>query len=181
MAGAQRNVEFKARCGAPEAVAEAAEALGAESHGTLEQVDTYFAARHGRLKLREQAGSGAELIAYSRADERRARESSYRIVAVADAVGLKAALGEMLGIEAVVRKRRRLYIWSGVRIHIDDVDGLGSFVELEGVAAPGSDLTAEAARVGELRRQLGIAGEDILAVSYCDLLATPRAGGPAVP
>jgi homotetrameric cytidine deaminase len=169
MEAPRRNVELKARDPDPARSLARARAVGAEDHGELRQRDTYFAAPRGRLKLREQEPGGAELIAYERSDAAEARESRYRIAPVSDGPALRDALAAALGVTVVVDKRRRLLIWEGVRIHLDDVEGLGAFVELEGVAPAGSDLSAEAARVARLRAALEIADEAIEAAGYADL------------
>jgi homotetrameric cytidine deaminase len=176
MAPPRRNVELKARDPEPERSLERARALGAEDRGELRQRDTYFAAPRGRLKLREQEPGGAELIAYERAAEAAARESRYRIAPVEDAAALREALDAALGTVAVVDKRRRLLLWEGVRIHLDRVEGLGDFVELEGVAAEGSDLAREGALVERLRAELRIADGAIEATGYADLLRGAPAG-----
>ncbi len=170
MAPPRRNVELKARDPEPERSLERARALGAEDRGELRQRDTYFAAPRGRLKLREQDPGGAELIAYERDDAAAARESRYRIAPVEDAAALREALDAALGTVVVVDKRRRLLLWEGVRIHLDRVEGLGAFVELEGVAAADSDLTREGALVTRLRAELGIADDALEPRGYADLL-----------
>jgi homotetrameric cytidine deaminase len=177
MAAPRRNVELKARDRDPARSLERALALGAEDHGELRQRDTYFASPCGRLKLREQKPGGAELIAYEREDAAEARESRYRLAPVADGAALREALDAALGRTVVVAKRRRLLLWEGVRIHLDEVEGLGSFVELEGVAAPGSDLGPEGERVATLRAELGIADQDLVATGYADLLAAAGDAG----
>jgi homotetrameric cytidine deaminase len=176
MAPPRRNVELKARDPDPERSLERCVALGAEDRGELRQRDTYFAARRGRLKLREQEPGGAELIAYERSDAAHARESRYRIAAVAEPEATREALDAALGTSVVVDKRRRLFLWEGVRIHLDRVEGLGAFVELEGVAPAGSDLAGEAERVARLRAELGIRDEAIEAASYSDLVRAAGAG-----
>src|SRR3954462_12630957 len=175
MAPPRRSVELNARDPEPERSLERARALGAADRGELRQRDTYFATPRGRLKLREQEAGGAELIAYERADAAEARESRYRIAPVADPAALREALGAALGTVAVVEKRRHLLVWEGGRIHRDRVQGLGDFVELEGVADAGSDLAREAALVARLRDELGIADDAIEATGYADLLATATA------
>ena len=70
----------------------------------------------------------------------------------------------------VVEKRRRLLVWDGVRIHLDEVEGLGSFLELEAVAGPDSDLEPERAKVERLRAELGIEDDARAPSSYSDLL-----------
>ncbi len=164
-----RNVELKARDPDPARSLRAALAIGAEDHGWLRQLDTYFNVSRGRLKLREQDGA-AELIFYERADEAIERESRYRIVPVEEHDGLKDALGEALGVLVCVEKSRRLLLWHEVRIHLDEVSVLGSFIELEAVAAPDSDLSGEYQHVADLREALGISDERILAAGYSDEL-----------
>ena len=122
----------------------------------LRQRDTYFRARSGRLKLREEEPGGAVLIQYDRPDAADARESRYRLTRVQDPDDLRASLDAALGTLVVVDKERHLLLWDGVRIHLDTVDGLGSFVELEGVAPPESDLGPEREKVARLQRELGI-------------------------
>ena len=165
-----RNVELKARDPDPARSLERALALEAQDRGTMRQRDTYFAGARGRLKLREQEPGGAELIEYSRADSTDARTSAYRRVPVADAPALREALDAAYGTLVTVRKERRLLVWDGVRIHLDEVEGLGSYLEFEAVAGPESDLAAEHERVERLRAELGVADGDLVASSYSDLL-----------
>jgi homotetrameric cytidine deaminase len=167
---ASRNIEFKARDAQPARTLELALGLGAEDRGEIAQTDTYFARARGRLKLREQQPGDAELIQYRRADTPGARESEYRRVPTADAAALRDALDAALGTLVVVEKRRRLLLHENVRIHIDEVEGLGSFVELEAVAQPDSDLSAEQDKIGRLRAELGIGDDALVAQSYSDLL-----------
>jgi homotetrameric cytidine deaminase len=164
----RRNVELKARDADPEATLRRALELGASDEGVLRQRDTYFGRARGRLKLREQEPGGAQLIAYQRPDDEQARTSAYRIAEVADPEALREALDSALGTRVVVDKRRHLLLYENVRIHLDEVDGLGAFVELEGVAAPDSDLARENDLVERLRAQLRL-GEPV-PVSYSDLL-----------
>jgi homotetrameric cytidine deaminase len=157
----RRNLEIKARDPDPERTQRAALELGATDEGQLTQRDTYFAGARGRLKLREESAGETELIQYRRPDEDGPRVSEFRVVPAA--AGLREALDAALGTLAVVDKRRRLLLWEGVRIHLDDVDGLGTFVELE---AP--EDGEQEAKVARLREALQI-GEPI-AGSYSDLL-----------
>jgi homotetrameric cytidine deaminase len=164
----RRNVELKAVDPDPARSLAAARELGAEDRGVLRQRDTYFRARSGRLKLREEEPGGATLIQYDRPDAAQARESRYRLTAVPDPDDLRASLDAALGTLVVVDKERHLLLWEGVRIHLDTVQGLGSFVELEGVAPADSDLGAEQEKVARLRDALQIG--DILTDSYSDRL-----------
>jgi homotetrameric cytidine deaminase len=168
LAAPQRNLEIKARDADPRRSLELALEAGAEDQGEIAQRDTYFANAGGRLKLREQSPGDAELIQYRRPDEAGPRTSEFRRVPVAEAEPLREALDAALGTLVEVRKNRRLLLWHGIRIHLDEVEGLGSFVELE---APG-----DGGGLDELRAKLEIADADLEAGSYSDLLlATPDA------
>lgn len=170
LSAALRNLELKARDADPPRSLERALALGAEDRGEIEQRDSYFARARGRLKLREQTPGGAELIAYERSDTREPRSSAYRVVPVADPGRLRQALDAALGTLVVVVKRRRLLLWYEVRIHLDDVEGLGSHLELEAVAPRDSDLEAERQKLERLREVLRIDDAALVAESYSDLL-----------
>jgi homotetrameric cytidine deaminase len=169
----RRNIELKAIDPDPERSLATVRALNAEDRGVLRQRDTYFRTRAGRLKLREEEPGGAVLIQYDRPDAAAARESRYRLSPVPEPDVLRASLDEALGTLVVVDKARHLFLWEGVRIHLDTVEGLGSFLELEGVAPADSDLTAEQGKVEHLRRALGIG--EILTGSYSDRLLGPDA------
>jgi homotetrameric cytidine deaminase len=180
-----RNVELKARDPDPARSLERALALGAEDKGEILQRDTYFARARGRVKLREQETGGSpfwdELIEYSRADSLDPRTSTYQRVPVADAAPLREALDAAYGTLVTVTKRRRLLLWEGVRIHLDDVEGLGSYLELEAVADADSDLSGEHEKVERLRAELGIEDENLVGGSYSDLLVGAAAGGVRAP
>jgi homotetrameric cytidine deaminase len=185
-----RNVELKARDPDPARTLERALALGAEDRGEIRQRDTYFAGARGRLKLREQESEGSplwdqlieythELIEYSRADATDPRTSSYRRVPIADVEPLREALDAAYGTLVTVTKRRRLLLRDGVRIHLDEVEGLGNYLELEAVADPDSDLTPEHDKVERLRAELGIEDANLVATSYGDLVREASAAGAA--
>lgn len=166
----RRNVELKARDDDPARSLAICLELGAENHGELWQRDTYFAVPRGGLKLREQRPGTPHLIQFQRADQAQERESRYRIVEVGDAGTLAAALGAALGVRGAVEKHRRLLLWHDVRIHLDTVERLGTFVELEAVAPPQSDLTTEHARVATLREALAIGDDRLVPIGYAALL-----------
>src|SRR5215831_8535578 len=121
---ARVNVELKARDPDPEATLARCLALGGTDHGVLRQRDVYFVARRGRLKLRSQENGGSELIAYRRADELEPTDSTYVLAPVSVPESVIEALDATLGTTVVVLKDRRLFVWEGVRIHLDEVDGL---------------------------------------------------------
>lgn len=167
---ARRNVELKAKNPDTERSLEICRDLDAEDRGVISQRDTYFKVPSGGLKLREEPPGSPHLIQFQRADEAQQRLSSYRIVPIDDGASLRAALRESLGEGGVVVKRRHLFLWRNVRIHLDDVEGLGSFLELEAVAPAGSDLTHEYELVAELRDAFSIADELLCAHGYADQL-----------
>jgi homotetrameric cytidine deaminase len=168
------NVELKARDPDPAASEARCRALGASDEGFLTQRDTYFLARRGRLKLRDQGGDGSELIAYGRPDEFDPTESTYVLAPVADIAAMFEALDYALGpAVVVVAKRRHLFLWEGVRIHLDQVEDLGPFIEFEAVLESGAGPEAIAAahdKVAHLRAELAMADEDLVSVGYADLL-----------
>ena len=166
----RRNLERKFRCPDLGAVRAALPALATRREGVQLQTDTYFHCRAGRLKLREIDGEPAVLIGYDRPDAAAAKLSAYHLVPVADAAALRAALTAALGTRGVVRKRREIHHWRNVRIHLDEVEGLGSFVEFEAVLPAQDDGTAAHPDLEMLRRALGLAGAEELAASYADLL-----------
>lgn len=168
-------MELKARDPSPPRSLQVCQGLGADDKGTLIQRDTYFEAPRGRLKLREEPDGIPHLIAYERPDLTGHKESRYRLIEVSEPAELKDALAAVLGITVVVSKARRLFIFEGVRIHLDRVEDLGDFIEFEGVAANGGDLTRFAESLDDLRRSFGIRDEDLLRASYSDLLARPLA------
>jgi adenylate cyclase class 2 len=176
MPGRRRNLEIKAVDHDPPSTLEAALALGAEDEGWLHQRDTYFHAVKGRLKLREAPPAPAELIAYDRAELPGPKVSLYRVEQVADHLALTDLLNDALGVRLVVEKARHLLRWRNVRIHLDRVEGLGDFVELEAIATSPGGLEIERDRIEELRAKLGIAEDQLVAHGYADLLARRGAG-----
>jgi adenylate cyclase, class 2 len=167
---ARRNLERKARHADHAAARLAVLRHAAHFHANEIQTDTYFPVPHGRLKLREIDGQSAELIAYDRVDRVESRLSKYHLVPVPDPAGLKAALAVALGVRGAVHKRRAIYLWHNVRIHLDEVEGLGTFVEFEAVLSHGDDEATAHTRLEELARVLELRPNNYVAPSYADLL-----------
>jgi predicted adenylyl cyclase CyaB len=174
-----RNIEIKIACDT-DVTSDVIARLnrhGVEVTETLLQTDTYFQVTHGRLKLRVIEGYGAELIQYLRPDNLGSRLSDYRRfpIATEHASTLLAALGESHGILATVHKTRRVAIWNSTRIHLDEVDGVGHFIELETVLAEeGADPVAAQCDFDEIVEWLGLARYPPIAGSYSDLVLTER-------
>ncbi|HEY1600585.1 MAG TPA: class IV adenylate cyclase [Pirellulales bacterium] len=168
--GPRQNVELKARLvDLPGARALAARLSGGPPE-IIAQVDTYFACAHGRLKLRTIVGDHSELIAYVRTDEIAPRASRYRIIPVPDAAALGDALSAALGVLVIVEKRREISLYNNVRIHLDQVQGLGTFLEFEAVLEAHQPLAVGELQVRELARQFGLLPEHLVGGSYSDLL-----------
>lgn len=165
------NLEIKARCADPDGFRQRAGAVATRHVGVDRQIDTYFTTRRGRLKLRESSLSGGQLIPYLRPDQPGPKDSDYAVIPVEEPGGVKALLTEILGRHRVVRKVREIWLCENVRIHLDEVEGLGSFVELEAVydGAPES-LPEEQRKVRELMDRLEIREEDLVDLSYEGLL-----------
>ena len=162
------NVELKARDPNPEVTTARCLNLGAVSAGTLQQRDVYFRTRRGRLKLRSQADDGSELIAYRRVDAAEASESNFVRAPTSESV--VEALDFALGTTVVVSKRRHLLLWEGVRIHLDEVEGLGSFIEFEAVLPDAGDAETARAKLAHLRSELHIEDDALVSGGYADLL-----------
>jgi homotetrameric cytidine deaminase len=170
-----RNVELKASDPDPARTLELALKLGASDEGEISQRDTYFGGSRARVKLREQTPGEDELIAYRRPDGDDAKVSDYLRVEVTDAAALKEALDAAYGTKVVVAKKRRLLLWENVRIHLDEVEGLGAYMELEGLV-DGDDDGPARERVERLRRELEIDDANLVAAGYSDLLLdSPKA------
>jgi adenylate cyclase class 2 len=163
-------LELKARDRDPARSLEVCQELGAEDRGTLTQRDTYFEVPRGLLKLREEPDAVAHLIAYERPNLAGRKESRYRVVQVPEPAELQEALAAVLGITVVVSKARRLFIFEGVRIHLDRVEGLGEYIEFEGVAADGGDPSGFAELLAGLQQSFAIREGDLLGESYSQLI-----------
>jgi predicted adenylyl cyclase CyaB len=164
------NVEIKARLFDREkAICVAGQLSGSEGE-LLEQDDTFFSVAQGRLKLRVQSTSGhavAMLIQYHRPDKEGPKLSDYTIATTQTPEELKTILTQCLG---TVRKQRRLFVVGQTRIHIDTVQGLGEFLELEVVLRPGQLPSEGESIANDLMGQLGVTPDNLVSGAYVDLL-----------
>lgn len=171
--GERRLLELKAR--RSDLTAEGAWcAEHADPVAEVRQVDTYFRVRRGRLKMREVEGEeGGTLIYYRREETEEPKRSRVSLLRLSYPPNLFQVLREALGILVEVRKERRIYRWGRVQIHLDQVDGLGPFVEFErAVEGPEEEVRARE-EFAALRAALSIEVEDLVAGSYSDLLSPP--------
>jgi adenylate cyclase, class 2 len=167
----RENIELKAVDADPAASERACRELGAIYTGVLAQRDTYFGVLRGRLKLREDTERGTgELIFYLRPDEPGRRSSRYWRAPADDPAALASLLEAAHGVAGVVSKRRRLFRFENVRIHLDEVEGLGSFIELESVlATPGVESAEEARALAVVIGALGFDRRPSSAEGYLEL------------
>jgi predicted adenylyl cyclase CyaB len=165
-----QNVELKARIRDLPTARRIAERLATDYLGWQHQIDTYFRCPRGRLKLREIEGQQAQLVGYQRPDETGPKLSDYRLTTVTESESLKETLAAALDVLVVVDKRREIFLYQNVRIHLDEVIDLGRFLEFEAVLSDQVDQAQGEAQLAFLRAEFAIDPDDLLAVSYADLL-----------
>ncbi len=164
------NVEIKARLRDRTAIEARARQLTDLPVEIISQVDTFFATQKGRLKLRELAAHRGQLIYYERVDQGGPKRSDYHIFETRDVAGLRETLALALGVRGIVKKVRSLYLIGQTRLHLDQVDGLGDFMELEVVLRPDQSDAEGMAIATDLMHRLGISDSDLLEGAYMDLL-----------
>ena len=165
-----RNIEIKARVADLAAVEKRAGAIADSGPVDIAQDDTFFACPRGRLKLRELAPGQGQLIHYHRPDQGGPKLSDYVIAPTSDPAALREALTRAYGVAGRVRKHRRLYLAGRTRIHLDRVEGLGDFMELEVVLGPGDDTAGGEAEARRIMQALGVAEADLVEGAYVDLI-----------
>ncbi len=164
------NIEIKARCRQPQQIREILEQQGASFKGVDHQVDTYFHVPNGRLKLREGNIENA-LIHYNRADQAGPKRSDVLLYQAPADPSLKMTLAAALGIKTVVDKHRSIYFIDNVKFHIDSVQDLGDFVEIEAIDKDGTIGIMELqTQCEQYMNVFGIQQGDLLDVSYSDLI-----------
>jgi predicted adenylyl cyclase CyaB len=164
------NIEIKAHARDFSRLKARAEELSDSPVQALAQEDNFFNTSHGRLKLRVLAGDQGQLIYYTRPDQEGPKRSEYHIAYTSDPESLKRVLALAYGIRGVVRKTRYLYLVGQTRIHLDDVEGLGQFMELEVVMQEGQSDAEGQAIAENLMANLGVERRDLLEGAYMDLL-----------
>jgi len=165
------NIEIKAVLTNRAAVEAAAVRLSSAGPETIHQEDFFFDCDRARLKLRIFAPDRGELIRYERADVADVRGSHYLIARTPDPLILYDILATMLGTTGVVKKTRTLYLIGQTRVHVDEVRGLGEFLEIEVVLRPGQSEVEAKSIATALLSEFGIGQEQLIAEAYVDLLA----------
>lgn len=168
------NVEIKATVSDPMTFAERAAELS-QSEGTIiRQHDTFFNCSQGRLKLRDFMNQSGQLIFYERPDTDGPKLSRYSISPTSEPASLRTVLSDALGVKGEVRKERRLFLIGQTRVHLDTVEGLGNYMELEVVMRP-EQTVEEGQQVAEdLMEKLGVSRDSLVTGAYMDLLLKGR-------
>ena len=168
------NIEIKFRVDDLESVERNASQIADHGPELLVQEDIFFNVSTGRLKLRKFANGSAELIAYHRSDTDSIRESHWYAYSTQDPDSLQKALALTAGQGVTISKQRTLYLVGQTRIHLDRVEGLGEFVELEVVLADNDTQNRGVEIANDLIERLGLVNAERLAVAYADLLTAKQ-------
>ena len=163
-----KNIEIKARLNNFEKTRQMVQAICPKPESIEQQMDTFFITEQGRLKLRETDERSA-LIYYDRLDSIDPSPSDISISFVDNPNTIKDVLSKSLGIRGVVKKNRSLYLYGQTRIHLDKVEKLGKFIELEVVLNEGQAIEDGNKIANELMDKLNIKKEDLIDVAYIDL------------
>jgi len=164
------NIEIKARSNNHEKIRDSLKSHHADFKGIDHQIDTYFKVPKGRLKLRE-GNIENYLIYYERENKEGPKQSDITLFKAAPGSSLKSILVNANGVLAVVDKKREIYFIENVKFHIDTVEELGTFMEIEAI-----DETGKIGREKLLEQCDGylklfeISESDLISVSYSDLL-----------
>jgi len=164
-----RNIEIKAKLPDRSKVETLVQAMADEGPMLLEQEDVFFQSRSGRLKLRTINGQQSELIYYERDDSPEPKPSNYIVTPIADPTAMRLILSQSAGEKGVVRKRRTLYLIGPTRVHLDEVEGLGHFLELEVVLTPDETIEEGQDIAEDLMAMLGIDPAWLRRGAYLDL------------
>ena len=167
-----RNIEIKARIEDPDALRSKVARLADRDPIELVQDDWFFRCAAGRLKLRVFSAEQGELIFYRRPDQPGPKECSYCIAPTTAPDSLRETLGRAYGIAGRVRKQRTLFMIGRTRVHLDRVEDLGDWLELEVVLKEDETSAAGITEARELMAKLGIEPAQLVEGAYVDLLAS---------
>ena len=165
-----RNIEIKARLPDFSAAVRKAAEIADQGPTEIAQDDTFFNCPSGRLKLREFSEGKGELIFYRRSDQSGPKESFYVRSQTTEPATLRDALTLAYGQSGRVIKQRTLFLAGRTRIHLDQVEGLGDFLELEVVLSEQDSLSDGVHEAEELMQKLGIDKAQLIETAYVDLL-----------
>jgi len=165
-----RNIEIKACISNMEKIFSLVAGLADQGPKEILQEDIFFSCPKGRLKLRVLSPTEGQLIFYERPDKSGPKESFYVIHTTDSPESLKDVLSYACGQSGRVKKHRTLFMSGRTRIHLDRVEGLGDFLELEVVLAEGEDRETAITEADELLKRLSISREQLVQGAYVDLL-----------
>ncbi len=164
------NIELKARCADLKAFEAKAQKLDHIFDGLDRQTDTFYNVPQGRLKLRESTLYGNFLIPYLRPDDSGPKRSDYILLPVSDVVATKRILDNMFGGQLLIKKTRKIYLYENVRIHLDQVESLGRFIEFEAVVKSEAEVDANRKKLDHLIKYFGVSKKDFVSSAYVDLI-----------
>ena len=165
-----QNVEIKARLKDIDKTESIARRLSAGDGEVIKQEDIFFTCAAGRLKLRIFSPESGQLIFYRRPNSSGPKISEYYITETREPQALLQVLEKAHGLAGTVRKIRHLYLVGRTRIHIDRVENLGEFLELEVVLSDSEEISAGEQEAQRLMTELAVAKEDLIECAYIDLL-----------
>ncbi|MCW0506209.1 class IV adenylate cyclase [Aeromonas piscicola] len=166
-----RNIEIKAKIARVDTLLPKVAAIASQGPVEIAQDDTFFRCESGRLKLRTLSPSAGQLIFYRRADRQGPKESFYHVTPTSEPDNLRETLSLACGQIGRVRKTRTLFLVGRTRVHLDRVEGLGHFLELEVVLEDDELLEAGIQEANDIMAHLGVEPSQLIEGAYMDLLA----------
>lgn len=165
-----QNIEIKARCKDLKLIEEVMQKMNFSFVGSETQSDTFFNVPHGRLKVREYDNKRAVLIPYIRPDVNTPRISDYVLLEIDEPEQTIDILENMFGISLVVEKTRKIYLYDNIRVHLDYIEDLGTFIELEGVITKAGQREETLQKIELLMELFQIKDNDIILNAYADMI-----------
>lgn len=166
------NIEIKAAYSNLQKAREICKEMKASFVGNDRQIDTYFNVPNGRLKLRNSSLSGTYLIPYIRPNQAGPKKSDYARIDISEPDKVKSLFVELMGVGQIVAKTREIYLIENVRVHLDSVDGVGTFFELEAVYEDESQRNQEEQKVKNLMEKFEISTDSLQQTSYQQMAKT---------
>lgn len=164
-----KNIEIKAFCTNLKLFKSKLLQLPVTFEGVDFQTDTFFNVPHGRLKIRESSLYGNLLIPYWRSDQEGPKKSDYELIPISDARKIKILFSKILGIYGEIKKKRQIYLFENVRIHLDDVEKLGKFIEFEAVVDDDNAIGENKDKIEWLINYFNIDPSQWVGSAYIDL------------
>lgn len=165
-----KNIEIKACCSNLKLFKSKLLQLPVTFEGVDFQTDTFFNVSHGHLKLRESSLYGNLLIPYNRPDQEGPKNSDYELIPISNTKKIKDLFSKILGINGKIKKRRQIYLYENVRIHLDEVETLGKFIEFEAVVDNERATDENKNKIQWLINYFNIDSSKLVESAYIDLL-----------